>query len=89
MEIKNLIDHNTFKLGKTPCKDELIIPVKLVLMQNKLHLESLRNSKLALLPKVTWKIIEYRKPEQQFKNKNKNKNKDKKMLKKTCNHHNN
>jgi hypothetical protein len=31
MEIKNLIDHNTFKLGKTPRKDELFIPVKLVL----------------------------------------------------------
>ncbi len=31
MEIKNLIDHNTFILGKTPRKDELIIPVKLVL----------------------------------------------------------
>jgi hypothetical protein len=31
MEIKNLIDHDTFILGKTPCKDELIIPVKLVL----------------------------------------------------------
>jgi hypothetical protein len=31
MEIKNLIDHNTFILGKTPHKDELIIPVKLVL----------------------------------------------------------
>ena len=28
MEIKNLIDHNTFILGKTPRKDELIIPVK-------------------------------------------------------------
>jgi hypothetical protein len=31
MEIKNLIDHNTFILGKKPRKDELIIPVKLVL----------------------------------------------------------
>jgi hypothetical protein len=31
MEIENLINHNTFKLGKTPCKDELTIPVKLVL----------------------------------------------------------
>jgi hypothetical protein len=31
MDIKNLIDHNTFMLGKTPRKDELIIPVKLVL----------------------------------------------------------
>jgi hypothetical protein len=31
MKIKNLIDRNTFILGKTPCKDELIIPVKLVL----------------------------------------------------------
>jgi hypothetical protein len=31
MEIKNLIDHDTFILGKTPRKDELIIPVKLVL----------------------------------------------------------
>jgi hypothetical protein len=31
MEMKNLIDHNTFILGKTPCKGELIIPVKLVL----------------------------------------------------------
>ncbi len=30
MEIKNLIDHNTFRLG-TPHKDELIIPVRLVL----------------------------------------------------------
>jgi hypothetical protein len=30
MEIKNLIDHNTFILGETPCKDELIISVKLV-----------------------------------------------------------
>jgi hypothetical protein len=32
MEIKNLIDHNTFILGKTPRKDELIIPVKHVLI---------------------------------------------------------
>jgi hypothetical protein len=31
MEIKNLIDHGTFILGKTPHKNELIIPVKLVL----------------------------------------------------------
>jgi hypothetical protein len=31
MEIKNLIDHDTFILGKTPRKDELIIPIKLVL----------------------------------------------------------
>jgi hypothetical protein len=31
MEIKNLIDHNIFILGKTQAKDELIIPVKLVL----------------------------------------------------------
>jgi hypothetical protein len=32
MEIKNLIGCNTFTLGKTPCKDELIVPVKLVLI---------------------------------------------------------
>jgi hypothetical protein len=31
MEIKNLIDHCTFILGETPHKNELIIPVKLVL----------------------------------------------------------
>jgi hypothetical protein len=31
IEIKNLIDHDTFILGKTPRKDELIIPIKLVL----------------------------------------------------------
>jgi hypothetical protein len=31
MEIKNLIDHNTFILGKQPRKDELVIPIKLVL----------------------------------------------------------
>ncbi|KAI2496235.1 hypothetical protein MHU86_18286 [Fragilaria crotonensis] len=31
MEIKNLIDHDTFILGEQPRKDELIIPVKLVL----------------------------------------------------------
>jgi hypothetical protein len=31
MGIKNVTDHNTFILGKTPSKDELIIPVKLVL----------------------------------------------------------
>jgi hypothetical protein len=31
MDFKNLIAHNTFILGKTPRKDELIIPVKLVL----------------------------------------------------------
>ena len=31
MEIKNLIDHNTFILGEQPRKNELIIPVKLVL----------------------------------------------------------
>jgi hypothetical protein len=31
MKIKNLIDHHTFILGKTPHKNELIIPVKLVL----------------------------------------------------------
>jgi hypothetical protein len=31
MKIQNLIDHNTFILGKTPRRDELIIPVKLVL----------------------------------------------------------
>jgi hypothetical protein len=31
MEIKNLIDHRTFILGETPHKNELIIPVKLVL----------------------------------------------------------
>ena len=31
MEIKNLIDHKTFVLGVKPRKDELIIPVKLVL----------------------------------------------------------
>jgi hypothetical protein len=79
MEIKNLIDHNNFILGKTPRKDEFIIPVKFVLKANKLHLESLRNSKLAVLHKATWKNKEYRKPEQQFKNKFKNK--DKIMLK--------
>ena len=31
MEIKNLIDHDTFILGKQPHKNELTIPVKLVL----------------------------------------------------------
>ncbi len=31
MEIKNLIDHRTFILGETPHKNELIIPIKLVL----------------------------------------------------------
>jgi hypothetical protein len=31
MEIKSLIDHRTFILGETPHKNELIIPVKLVL----------------------------------------------------------
>jgi hypothetical protein len=31
IEIKNLINHNTFTFGKTPRKDEPIIPVKLVL----------------------------------------------------------
>ena len=31
MEVKNLIDHDTFILGKQPEKDELIIPVRLVL----------------------------------------------------------
>ena len=31
IEIKNLIDHCTFFLGKAPHKKELIIPVKLVL----------------------------------------------------------
>jgi hypothetical protein len=31
MEIKNLVDHDTFILGEQPRKDELIIPVKLVL----------------------------------------------------------
>jgi hypothetical protein len=31
MEIKSLINHDTFILGKIPHKDELIIPVKLVL----------------------------------------------------------
>jgi hypothetical protein len=31
MEIKNLIDHCTFILGETPHKNEVIIPVKLVL----------------------------------------------------------
>ena len=31
MEIKNLIDHDTFILGEQPRKDELTIPVKLVL----------------------------------------------------------
>ena len=31
MEVKNLIDHDTFTLGETPRKNELIIPVKLVL----------------------------------------------------------
>ena len=30
-EIKNLINHNTFMFDKTPRKDKLIIPVKLVL----------------------------------------------------------
>ena len=31
MEVKNLIDHDTFILGEQPRKDELIVPVKLVL----------------------------------------------------------
>ena len=31
MEIKNLIDHDTFILGQTPSKTDLIIPLKLVL----------------------------------------------------------
>ena len=31
MEIKNLIDHKTFILGEQSRKEELIIPVKLVL----------------------------------------------------------
>ena len=30
-EIKNLIDHDTFILGEQPRKDELIVPIKLVL----------------------------------------------------------
>jgi hypothetical protein len=30
MEIEKLIDHDTFILGKTPRRDRLIIPVKLV-----------------------------------------------------------
>ena len=31
MEVKNLIDHDTFTLGEQPRRDELIVPVKLVL----------------------------------------------------------
>jgi hypothetical protein len=34
MGIKNLIDHKIFILGVKPRKDELIIPVKLVLKEN-------------------------------------------------------
>jgi hypothetical protein len=49
METKNVIDHNTFILGKTPRKDELIIPVKLVLKESQTA-----SGKLALLPKTTW-----------------------------------
>jgi len=50
MEIKNLIDHDTFILGETPRKDELIIPVKLVLKA-----KQTASGKLALLPEATWK----------------------------------
>ena len=55
MELKNLIDHHTFILGQKPRKDELIIPVKIVLKANKQHLANLTNSKPASLHAVTWK----------------------------------
>ncbi|KAI2497623.1 hypothetical protein MHU86_16872 [Fragilaria crotonensis] len=55
MEIKNLIDHDTFILGEQPRKDELIIPVKLVLKAKQTATGKLENLKLALSPVATWK----------------------------------
>ena len=48
MKIKNLIDHDTFILGKQPHEDELTIPVKLVLKAIRPHRVNSINSKLAL-----------------------------------------
>jgi hypothetical protein len=45
MEIKNLIDHRTFILGKTPHKNELIIPVKLVLKAKQIATGKLKKLK--------------------------------------------
>ncbi|KAI2495104.1 hypothetical protein MHU86_19418 [Fragilaria crotonensis] len=57
MEIKNLIDHDTFILGQTPHKDELIIPVKLVLKAKQTATGKLDKLKLALSPVATWRNV--------------------------------
>ncbi|KAI2493944.1 hypothetical protein MHU86_20586 [Fragilaria crotonensis] len=57
MEIKNLIDHDTFILGQTPHKDELIIPVKLVLKAKQTASGKLDKLKLALSPVATWRNV--------------------------------
>ncbi|KAI2494629.1 Reverse transcriptase (RNA-dependent DNA polymerase) [Fragilaria crotonensis] len=49
MEIKNLIDHDTFILGEQPRKDELIIPVKLVLKAKQTATGKLENLKACLV----------------------------------------
>ncbi len=55
MEIKILIDHDTFILGQELHIDEFIIPIKYVLKTKQSATGNFRNSKLALLPLALWK----------------------------------
>ncbi len=79
MEIKNLIDHNTFTLGNNPEKMNSSSLSNLSSKPNKLHLANLINLKLELSPVATWKNEDSRKLKQPF-NKKSNNN-DKKTLK--------
>ncbi len=81
MEIKNLIDHDTFILGKTPRKDELIIPIKLVLKAKQTasgKLEKLKACIVAQGDMEKWRIKKTRATIQK-----QIQNKDKRMLKTT------
>ncbi len=70
MEIKNLIDHDTFILGQTPSKTDLIIPLKLVLKAKQTAASgNLTNSKPASLHAVTWKRDESKSPKLPINNK--------------------
>jgi hypothetical protein len=52
MEIKNLINHNTFVLGKTPHKDEFIIPFKLVLKQGNMEKQRIKRTRATVQKRI-------------------------------------
>jgi hypothetical protein len=81
MEIKILINHDTFILGQEFRNDELIIPVKHVLKTKQSATGKLEKLKDCLVAHGNMKKRKIKKSQQHFKNKNNNK--DKRMLKTT------